>query len=86
MEFDQEGSDEGRARVWLRARPGAVGRAFGEAGPGQAAEQRAILLDQRVALDPGGQWGVGVSERAAVKWHEWRADGPALEGSAEALE
>jgi len=45
-------------------RVGAVVRALGEGGPGEVADERAILGDEGVVLDPVGEEGAGLGERA----------------------
>lgn len=66
------------------ARLGAVGRALGEGVPGQVADQRAIVLDQRVALDSVWQAGERLFERAEYvgRWAGWRR----VEGGAQPVE
>jgi hypothetical protein len=64
VKLDEEGGDERRARVGSGAGPGAGSVALGEVLPGEGAEEKAILLHNRVLGDPSREWSVGVSERA----------------------
>jgi hypothetical protein len=87
VEFDQEGSDEGRARVGVGAGPISVGRALRELVPRQIAQKRAIVLDKRVVLDPSGQPSEGMGQWAEVGERIRRRKGPEpRQGSAQSVE
>lgn len=72
VELDEVGGDERDAGVGRGAGEGVVGGALGEVGPGQAAEQGAVLLDDRVGFDPLRERRLGVDERTGVVG--WRND------------
>src|SRR5919202_573872 len=63
VQLDEKGGDEGRTGRRLRTGPGAVAGPLGELRPGQRPEEGAVLLDDRVGGDPGGQRSVGVRQR-----------------------
>jgi hypothetical protein len=86
VEFDKISGDEGSAEVRQRSGEGAVGRALGELRPGERADERAILGDEWVALDPGRQPGERVLERAGVVGRRRGRMGRAREGGAQPLE
>jgi len=86
VQLNEIGGGEGGTRVRVGAGPSAVGRAFGEVGPGERTKQIAILLDDWVGCDPGGQRRVGMRQRAGGVGQSGRTRRPAEEGRAQPVE
>src|SRR6185436_13150911 len=87
LKLDKIGSDEGGTWVGGRARPGTLSGALGEVSPGEGAEERAVMEDEGVLLDPFGKRKMRMGERAELLSRlRWRWGSASRQGSAQALE
>src|SRR5512138_3752281 len=64
VQLYEVGGDKRGARVGAWTRPIAIGGPLGELVPRQITDEGAIVLDERIVGDPGGQRSVGMGERA----------------------